>query len=331
MPIFDEGLFRPLPGTAGDTHDLDPREIPQEVSRDVIKNAVQQSAILRLANVRRMPSRSYRMPALALKPDAYWLTGSTQTEKDSALKQTTHAEWKNIVMQAEEMAVMVPVPDSYVDDVGVDLLAEIVPEIGEAFARKLDGATLFGIDTPFGTGDGKNIYARAVAAGNTATFGTGDDTAQDIAGLARQLTQQGYAPAGFAVEPGFSWRLSAERTTTGVSPYAPSNGVDGVPDRLFGRSMYEVLDGAWDSTRANLIVGDWSKAIVGIRQDMTVRVMDGVISDENGVVIYNSVQQDGKILRVVMRVAFCTVAPLTALSSTGYPFAVLRTSGGPSS
>jgi len=324
MPTYNTQITR-------DVVSPDPRQMPQEVSREVIKNAVESSAILQLATVRRMPTLSYRMPAINLKPDAYWLSGANRAAKDNARKQTTTENWKNIVMTAEELAVLVPVSDAYVADSGVDFLGEIVPEISEAFARAIDKACLFGINSPFTDADSDDIYGRAVAAGNTMTIGTGTDIAQDVADLSRAIVLQGFNPNGFAVEPGFNWRLTAQRTINGVSPYDPGGGVDARKPSLYGKPMPEVLDGAWDSTRAHLIVGDWSKAIIGMRQDMTVRVMDGVISDDSGVVVYNSLQQDGKILRCVMRIAFCTVAPTTALSSSGYPFGVLRPAGAPAS
>ena len=327
MPVYNEQILRNIGGLTPD-----PREIPQEVTRDVIKNTVEQSAVLQLATIRRMPQLSTRMPALSLKPTAYWLSGASRQAKDSARKQTSHVEWKNIVMTAEELAVLVPVADAYVADAGIDFLAEIQPEISEAFARLIDGAVLFGTNSPFsGTTDGQSIYQRAVAANNTLQMGTGTDIAQDVADLTRAIVQEGFNPTGFACEPGFSWRLAAARTNQGLNPYSPASPVDGRPASLYGRPMPEVLDGAWDSTRANLITGDWSKCIIGIRQDMTARVMDGVITDDSGVVVYNSLEQDGKILRVVMRLAYCTVSPTTALSSGGYPFGVLRPAGAPAS
>lgn len=328
MTGFNEGMFR-------DVSSPDAREMPQEVSREVIKNAVEKSAILRLATVKRMPTRSERMPVLALKPEAYWLTGASQAAKDEALKQTTHAEFGNVQMVAQELAVLSRVPDAYVDDANVDLLAELIPEIGEAFARKIDAACLFGADSPFSTTtDGQSIYQRAVAAGNYRQIGTSTDIAGDVGVLARDLVVDGYDSSGFATEPGFNWRLAAERTAQGLSPYSPANGVDRLNSSLYGRPLFEVKDGAWDSTRAHLVMGDWSRAIVGIRQDMTVRVFDqAVIADAAGKVIFSAAQQDGKILRVVMRLAFATVNYTTALSlrASNYPFAVLRPAAAPAS
>lgn len=318
------------------TDSPDPRELPQVVSRTVLQGAVAKSAALSLMKVVRMPARTSRMPALALLPEAQWQTGASQQAKDIAAKKTTTTEWKNVEMNAEELAITLAIPDAYIDDVGIDLFAEIQPRLSEAFAKALDAAVFFGYQTPWTGSDSQAIYARAVAAGNDRTLGTSTDIAGDVGVLARDLAITGYAPSSFAVEPGFSWRMTAERTTQGVSPYSPANGVDGSRDTLYGRPLHEVLDGAWDSARANLIVGDFAQyAMIGLRQDITFKMFDqGVITDNTGAVIYNAVTQDLKILRVVMRVAFATVAPVSQINPTygdGYPFAVLRPAGAPAS
>ncbi len=84
---------------------------------------------------------------------------------------------------------------------------------------------------------------------------------------------------------------------------------------------------AGDPTQADLIIGDWSKAMVGIRQDMTMSVSDsGVIADAAGAVVLSAFQSDSKILRCVMRLAFATANPVTALNTSGvtrYPFGLL--------
>ncbi|MBP0095036.1 hypothetical protein, partial [Prescottella equi] len=82
-----------------------------------------------------------------------------------------------------------------------------------------------------------------------------------------------------------------------------------------------------DSTAATMIAADWSKVIVGIRQDVTFDLFsEGVISDASGKVILNLMQQDSKALRVVFRVGFQVANPLTRLNgteATRYPAGVL--------
>lgn len=318
------------------TDNPDPRELPQVVSRAVIEGAVEKSAALSLCKRVPMPARQYRMPALSLLPEARWLNGASQQAKDVAAKTTTNMQWKNVQMFAEELAVTIPIPDAYIDDVGVDLFTEIQPRLSEAFAEALDAAVFFGVDSPWVNPDADSIYKRLVAAGNVQQLGTADDIAGDVAVLGLKLAEQGYALTNFASEVGFNWKLAAERTTAGVSPYGPVSAVDTLPGSLFGRPQMEVRDGAWDSTKANLICGDFSRyAMIGVRQDITFKMFDqGVITDNTGAVQYNSITNDLKILRVVARFAFASVAPISRLNPTygdGYPFAALRPAGAPAS
>jgi hypothetical protein len=48
------------------------------------------------------------------------------------------------------------------------------------------------------------------------------------------------------------------------------------------------------------VVGDYSMAVVGVRQDLTYKLLDqAVITDNTGAIVYNLPQQDLLALRVV--------------------------------
>ena len=86
---------------------------------------------------------------------------------------------------------------------------------------------------------------------------------------------------------------------------------------LYGFPLDEVRNGAWDTTAAELLAADWTKFVAGIRQDITYDLFsEGVISDAEGKVILNLMQQDSKALRVVFRVGFQVANPLTRLNAT---------------
>jgi HK97 family phage major capsid protein len=133
---------------------------------------------------------------------------------------------------------------------------------------------------------------------------------------------------GFVSRPGLNWKLVGIRSSQGAPIYEP-NMQDGRPGgRLYGYTMAEITNGAWDLSEAELLMGDWSKAIVGVRQDISFKLFtEGVISDDNGKVILNLMQQDSVALRVVARYAFATANPATRLNTnaaTRSPFGVVQ-------
>ena len=50
------------------------------------------------------------MPVVSALPTAYFVSGAT------GLKQTTEVNWADVTLTAEELAVIVPVPQSAFDD-----------------------------------------------------------------------------------------------------------------------------------------------------------------------------------------------------------------------
>ncbi|PJM80004.1 phage major capsid protein [Bifidobacterium scaligerum] len=293
--------------------DLGASLIPDEVSQEIIQTMPESSVILTRARRVPMSSAKKTQPVLAALPEAYWVS-------EGALKQTTKTGWEDVQITAEELAVIVPIPDSVVDDAKINLWDAIKPLIAEAFGKKLDAAAIFGVDKPAGW-NVTDILAAATAAGTNVTQGTGADLAQDVAKLGQKLSEKGFAVNGFASQPGLNWQLTGLRDANGQPIYTP-NLTQGAPASLYGYPLNEVRNGAWDSTKAVLLAADWTKFVVGIRQDITYQVFDqGVISNADGQVVYNLMQQDSKALRVVMRVGFQVANPMTRVAAKGtqYP------------
>lgn len=292
--------------------------VPQPLIAEIIQELPQQSALM--ARARRVPMSALtaRQPVLSLLPSAYWVTGG-----DNGLKQTTEADWKNVILTAEELAVIVPIPQAYIDDAAVPIWDEVQPMITEALGVAIDGAGMFGYQAPASWGVG--IFAQAVAAGN-AVNPTGDPGVA-VAQLGVSLAKQGFAANGFACEPGFIWNLVGYRTSTGVPIYQPDLTDSPEAGTLYGYPLNEAKNGAWNSDLCALIAGDWTKAVIGLRQDITFQMFtEGVITDGSGAVKLNLMQQDCVALRAVMRVGFATANPATRLRPTGngFPFAVLN-------
>ena len=292
--------------------DLGDALIPNERSTEIIQALPQQSVIANRAKRVTMSKAKKEQPVLASLPEAYWVA-------EGGLKQTTKTGWEDVTISAEELAVLVPIPDSVVEDADIDLWAAIRPLIAEAFGKKIDEAAIFGVDKPASWGT--DILAGAKAAKNTVAAGTGADFAADVASLGQKIAEQGFAINGFASKAGLNWQLIGLRDANGQPVYSPSI-AEGQPSRLYGYDLNEVTNGAWDPTKAELLAADWTKFVYGVRQDMTFKIFDqGIISDAAGKVVYNAMQQDSKIMRVVMRVGFAVANPMTRLVAKGkqYP------------
>lgn len=294
--------------------------IPEDVASEVLEAAVESSAAMQLLRRVTMSSQQTRMPVLAAMPLAYFVTG------DTGLKQTTEQQWKNKYLNAEEIAAIVPVPEAVLDDTNFDIWGEIRPRLAEAIGRTLDAAIFFGTNKPASWP--ADIVAASVAAGNVFTRGTSTAAA---GGLAEDINQtmafvegDGYDVNGFATRTTYKSRLRSARDTTGQKL------LDVSTTTIEGSPLIYVMKGLWPSgaSSAELIAGDWTEAILGVRQDITYKILDqAVIQDGGGVIQYNLAQQDMVALRVVARFAYQIGNPINYENSTDatrYPFAVLR-------
>jgi HK97 family phage major capsid protein len=314
MPTYNTGIFRQTPPTT------DPL-VPEPLSEDIIQQLPEASSVLRMARTVPMSTRTQRLPVLDVLPQAYWVSG------DSGLKQTTSQIWKNVTLVVEELAALVPIPDAYLADTNIPLWDEVRPRLVEAIGRAIDAACLFGVNKPSTWPTA--IVPAAIAAGNVITD-INQDIPKSVAQLAERVALDGYTNInGWLIRPGFKWRLLQVRSSGSGEPIYMPDLQNGRGGSLYGYPLEEVSNGAWDPTVADLLLGDWSMAIIGTRQDITFKMFDqGVIVNDSGQVIYNAAQQDGQIMRVVMRLAFATANPVTNLqanSASRYPFGVLAT------
>jgi hypothetical protein len=104
-----------------------------------------------------------------------------------------------------------------------------------------------------------------------------------------------------------------------------------MPGTLFGLPVHFagpcVFGEGQDAEDTISIVGDFNLGVYAVRTDITYEIFkSGVISDEDGKVIFNLVQQDMTAMRIVMRIAWqvADAAELCRPLGSGYPFAILK-------
>lgn len=300
--------------------------IPTKEVREIIKGLPAQSAAFSLCKRANMSTKKESQPVLSALPHAYWVNGPT------GLKQTTKAEWKNKKLTAEELAVIIPVPEVILEDSDFDIWGEIRPLIIEALGVKLDEAVLFGNDAPETFNDA--IVPDAIDAGNAVARGDIGDLAADIGdegGVMGLVEEDGFAVNGFAARTRLKGSFRGLRDKNGGLLFQPSLQA-GTPATLYGEPIYYPdANGSFLEQGVDLVGGDWQKAVVGVRKDITFKIFtEGVISDDDGKVVLNLMQQDSVAMRVVARYGFAVANPINRqnqIEAERYPFAVLESQG----
>ena len=311
--------------------------IPEDVSAQIVLNVATQNPIMQLA--RKLPNMSRaqrRMPVLSALATAYFVDG------DTGLKQTSEMAWENKYIDAEELAVIVPIPEAVLDDAGFDVWASVRPEIERAFSFAINRAVLYGTNIPatWTTNLGSaGIVAGSTAAGHTVALASYTDlyeailseTAAGVDGVFMKVEADGFMVTGSLASPTFKGKLRGVRDLN-LQPIFKTSMQDATRYELDGTPLYFPTDGSIVNTSGVLYSGDWNQLVYAIRQDITYKVLtEAVIQDGSGAIIYNLAQQDMIALRAVMRLGFALPNPINMMNeddTTRYPFAVLTTAGG---
>jgi HK97 family phage major capsid protein len=294
--------------------------VPEDTSAQIFQDLPKQSVALSLFKQVKMSSKQQKMPVMSVLPTAYFVNG------DTGLKQTTEVNWDDKYLEAEEIACIVPIPEAVLDDAAFDVWDEIKPRLVEAIGRTIDAAVLFGANKPASWAD--SIFDAAVAAGNTFDKGSvaGQNIDVDVSKVMEKVEADGFMVNGFAASVSLKSEFRGLRSADGLPIFQPSLQA-GTPDALYNERIHYVLNGAWDASKALLVAGDFTQGILGMRQDITYKILDqAVITDADNNIIYNLAQQDMVALRVVMRAGFQVPNPATAIGGgfgAKYPFAVL--------
>lgn len=297
--------------------------IPETRAREIIQGTIAQSAVL--SQGRKLPnlsSKTHKMPVLDMLPIAYFVNG------DNGNKKTTKMAWDKKIITAEEIAVIVPIPEAVLDDSEYDIWAEVRPRVEEAFGKVIDGAVLFGEDAPDSWRD--DIVTTATSATSVVTLGSSDSLYDKIMGengVIAKVEESGFFVTGHMADISMRAKLRGLKDSTG-DPIFKANMQDGTRYSLDGSVMTFPNNGAFDKTKALMISGDFSQLVYAIRQDITFKLFtEGVVQNTDGTIAYNLMQQDMVALRAVMRLGWEIPNPINSVQtnkSKRCPFAILK-------
>jgi HK97 family phage major capsid protein len=309
--------------------------MPEEVSTAVLDRVPEMSAVMRLA--RRLPNMSraqVRMPVLGSLPTAYFVTA------DGGMKQPTEVDWANKYIDAEELAVIVPIPKSVLDDTGYDIWGNVKPLLEEALGLAVDRAVLYGTNIPatWTTNlGGAGLVARATAASHTVSLANYTDlyeallgeTAAGADGVLMLLEADGFIATGHIAHTSLKGKLRNTRDANGQPIFKSGPNFENTfaTGELDGAPILYPLNGAVDASQSLDIAGAWNQLLYAMRTDIYYEISNqAVIQDAAGNIVYNLFQQNMIALKVTMRLGFALPNPIKAINTndtTRCPFAVL--------
>ena len=297
--------------------------IPETRAREIIQGTITRSAVL--SQGRKLPnlsSKTHKMPVLDMLPIAYFVNGDTGNKK------TTNMKWDKKIITAEEIAVIVPIPEAVLDDSEYDIWAEVRPRVEEAFGKVIDEAVLFGVNAPDSWRD--DSVTTATSATSVVTLGSSDSLYDKImgeGGVIAKVEESGFFVTGHMADISMRAKLRGLKDSTG-NPIFKSDMQESTRYSLDGSAMTFPNNGSFDKSKALMISGDFSQLVYAIRQDITFKLFtEGVVQNTDGSIAYNLMQQDMVALRAVMRLGWEIPNPINSLKtdkSKRCPFAILK-------
>jgi hypothetical protein len=278
--------------------------VPTHVVNELLAAAEQQSVAMRLGSVQRMPSGVGSIPVVTVEPDAEWID-----PRYGGRKKATTIEWTAQQLMAEELACVLAIPSAWIDDSGFRVWEQVRSRLAAAFARRIDETLLFGVAPVPSSFPAGGIVAMA------GTAVTGADALEALDKGLAAVEGEGLVPNGIASGASIGTALRQELRSIGSLPsQAPSASVYGVPVAI---AAY------WDATKGDAIVGDWTKLVIGIREDITFDLsQDAVITDGSGAIIANAFQDDLTAMRCYIRMAAAVGRPVGSDGNPVAPFAI---------
>lgn len=296
--------------------------IPVEYSNELLRRVeAEASHCMRLGRrLRRMTRYEKTMPVLSALSTAYFPGG------DTSLVQTSEVNWTDVTITAEDLAVLVPIPKNVLSDANIPIWEEIMPDMTEAAGLAIDNAQLYGTNKPATWPTA--IITAATSASHTVEKGSGTDLYEELldeGGVWAKVETDGFAVTGAIAHLTMRGALRGTRDADG-NPIFNRDPVTPAMYTVDGAPTFFPTNGSGNSSYP-LIAGDWKQLVYSMRQDIDFDIFrEGVITDAQGTIVYNLMQQRMAAIMLTMRVGFAVPNPINRVntnSSTRYPWAVL--------
>lgn len=285
--------------------------IQEAYAADLLRSSAEASTALTAFTTINMGTKLTHLPVLATLPEADWV-GESATASEG-VKPQSEVTWADRTLVAEEIAVIIPVHENVIDDATENVLGEIAVAAGQAIGKKLDQAVLFGVDKPASWVSAALLPA-AIAASQTFSVVDGQANANDLVGASNKAAEA-IAVAGWQPDT----LVSSLALRYQVANLRDANGFPIFRDESFnGFRTFFNKNGAWDPESAAALIVDSSRVKIGVRQDITVKLLD-----QATVGSINLAERDMVALRFKARYAYVLGTAATSVGANKVPVAAV--------
>ena len=253
--------------------------VPVEIAKEIMKNIIDQASILKVSKKIPMASDTMVIPKLVNTGTAGWVNEGEEIG-------TTLPTFEYPQLKAKKLAIIVPVTREKINDSVANVINEVKQAIADMFAASIDKACIFGVDSPFDTDLFSSIGSRKVTASSTLNIDISDcmglveDNKYNCSHLLMGTTQKKVLRA-LANDNAFKNSLDLDSAYNTPIEYVRN----------------------WDDSKALMITGDFSRSIVGTRENMEYEILKEA-TIKTGAESINLAQRDMIGIKCTMRMAY---------------------------
>ena len=261
--------------------------VPTEIANTVIKNIVDKSIAFKICRHTPMTSDKKVLPILSDTGKAFWV------EEGSEIGTSVHG-WEYPLLEAKKLAVIIPFTKEKLSDSVLNVMDEIKQGISDAFIKSIDSAIFFGKSTPFDTNicdSAANVVARE------------DSKSIDItlSEAMAKIEEKDLSPSGIIapIKAKNEFRILRDSIGNSINVNGGAN-----TNNIYEIPIHYPVSNVFDTSKAEFLLGDFSKAIIGTRDDMVYEVLDQ--ATVGGV---NLAERDLIAIKCTMRFGFKVIDP----------------------
>ena len=269
--------------------------LPTEVSAQIIQSTQKASAVMQLATKIALPGRGLTIPVITSDPEAAWVG-------ETAAKPVSNPGLDTKIMRGYTLAVIVPFSNQFKRDNG-SLYDALINRLPAALAQKFDNTVFGGTEKPGSDFDNfAGVTARVIQPDSLSDVTP--DAYKALVDADTDIAIHGGISNGYALSPQAKGIFLAARDEDG-RPLFINNVAEGAIPMILGQKTL-VTKGAFINGAPATVgfVGDWTKALYGIVEDVRVDISDQATLDLGGGQSINLFQQNMFAVRAEIEIGF---------------------------